>query len=269
MNSPPGVAEPWTMGKVLVTHLPGPRRSRGNPVLGARRPQPTSPVGRCLIAAPRFRADSARRDLETPRKSPRPGQLGLGAVEAGVGAPGSCSSSWWWPTSAIRPRSRTTRRSALRRVLRRWAMAIVVRPWIRLSSASWISRSVSVSTDEVASSRIRIARVDQQGPGDRDPLPLAAGERLPALADQRVVAVGQAQDELVGTGGAGRGDDLVAGGARAGRRRCSRRSCRRTGTAPGGRCRCGGGTRRPGTSGRRRRRRGSPPRPRRRTGRRG
>ena len=35
-------------------------------------------------------------------------------------------------------------------------MAIVVRPRIRLSSASWISRSVSVSTEEVASSRIRI-----------------------------------------------------------------------------------------------------------------
>ena len=33
-------------------------------------------------------------------------------------------------------------------------------------------------------------RVDQQRPGDRDPLPLAARERLAALADQRVVAVG-------------------------------------------------------------------------------
>ena len=89
-------------------------------------------------------------------------------------------------------------------------MAIVVRPRTRLSSASWISRSVSVSTDEVASSRIRIARVDQQRPGDRDPLPLAAGERLAALADQRVVAVGQAQDELVRARGPGRGDDLLA-----------------------------------------------------------
>ena len=110
-------------------------------------------------------------------------------------------------------------------------------------------------------------RVDQQGPGDRDPLPLAAGERLAALADERVVAVGQPEDELVGPGGAGRGDDLVAAWRRAGRRRCSRRSCRRTGTAPAARCRCCGGIRRPGTSGRRRRRPGSRPRRRRRTGR--
>ena len=38
----------------------------------------------------------------------------------------------------------------------RWAMMIVVRPTISRSSACWISSSVSVSTDEVASSRIRI-----------------------------------------------------------------------------------------------------------------
>ena len=41
------------------------------------------------------------------------------------------------------------------------------------------------------------SRVDQQRPGDADPLALAAGEELPPLADQRIVAVGQAQDELV------------------------------------------------------------------------
>ena len=35
-------------------------------------------------------------------------------------------------------------------------MAIVVRPWVRLSRAAWIWRSVSVSTEEVASSRIRM-----------------------------------------------------------------------------------------------------------------
>jgi hypothetical protein len=32
---------------------------------------------------------------------------------------------------------------------------------------------------------------------------------LAPLADQRIVAVGQAEDELVGPGGAGGGDDLV------------------------------------------------------------
>ena len=57
-------------------------------------------------------------------------------------------------------------------------------------------------------------RVDQQRPGDADPLPLAAGEELPPLADQRIVGVGQAEDELVGAGGAGGGDDLLPRGVR-------------------------------------------------------
>ncbi len=112
-------------------------------------------------------------------------------------------------------------------------------------------------------------RVDQQRAGDRDPLPLAAGEGLAALADQRIVAVGQPQDELVGPRGAGGGDDLGVAWRRAGRRRCSRRSCRRTGTAPAARCRCAGGIRSWESRGCRGRRRGSPPRPRRRSGRRG
>ena len=47
-------------------------------------------------------------------------------------------------------------------------------------------------------------RIDQQRPGDRNALPLAAGERLAALADQRVVTQGQPQDELVGPRGSAR-----------------------------------------------------------------
>ena len=47
-------------------------------------------------------------------------------------------------------------RVALRRVERRWAIAMVVRPEISFCSASWISFSVSVSSAEVASSRMRI-----------------------------------------------------------------------------------------------------------------
>ena len=44
----------------------------------------------------------------------------------------------------------------------------------------------------VASSRIEDRRVDQQGPGDGDALALAARQRVAALADDRVVALGQA-----------------------------------------------------------------------------
>ena len=39
-------------------------------------------------------------------------------------------------------------------------------------------------------------RIDEQRPRDRDPLPLAAGERDPALADHGFVALGQLLDEL-------------------------------------------------------------------------
>jgi hypothetical protein len=55
-------------------------------------------------------------------------------------------------------------------------------------------------------------RVDEQRAGDRDALAFAARQRLAAFADQRVVAVRQAQDELVGVRGAGGGDDLGARG---------------------------------------------------------
>lgn len=46
-------------------------------------------------------------------------------------------------------------RSAFRIVESRWAMAIVVRPSARRSSASWTARSVSLSSELVASSSTR------------------------------------------------------------------------------------------------------------------
>ena len=177
------------------------------------------------------------------------------------------SSSPCWPTSTIRPRSSTTSRSALRSVLkpmgdgdRRAALDQVVERFLDLALGLGVDRAGGLVEDQDP-------RVDQQGAGDRNPLPLAARKRLAPLADQRVVAVGQTQDELVGARGAGRGDDLRRAWRRAGRRRCSRRSCRRTGTALAARCRCAGDIRAPGTSGCRRRRPGSPLRPRRRSGR--
>jgi len=50
---------------------------------------------------------------------------------------------------------------SLRKVDKRWAIAIVVRPLTRLSSAFWISFSVVVSTDDVASSHDQNARINQ------------------------------------------------------------------------------------------------------------
>jgi hypothetical protein len=54
------------------------------------------------------------------------------------------------------------------------------------------------------------ARVDQQRAGDRNPLPFATRQRLAAFADQRVITMRQAQDELVRVRGARRRDDLGA-----------------------------------------------------------
>ena len=52
-------------------------------------------------------------------------------------------------------------------------------------------------------------RVGEQRAGDRDALALAAREVVAALADDRVVAVGQVVDELVGLRRPRRGLDLV------------------------------------------------------------
>jgi hypothetical protein len=72
----------------------------------------------------------------------------------------------------------------------------------------------SASSDEVASSRHEDRRILQQRAGDRQPLPLAARQALAALADPRLVAVGQRRDELVRVRGAGRRLDPLARGAR-------------------------------------------------------
>jgi len=61
-------------------------------------------------------------------------------------------------------------------------------------------------------------RVDRQRARDGDALALAAGEIDAALLDERVIAVAQAADELVGAGEARHGDDLRAAHAGIGER---------------------------------------------------
>ena len=70
--------------------------------------------------------------------------------------PPARTSSSWRPCSAMPSGVTTTMRSAFRIVARRWAMTSVVRPCASSASDCWIARSVSVSSAEVASSRIRI-----------------------------------------------------------------------------------------------------------------
>ena len=82
-------------------------------------------------------------------------------------------------------------------------MAIVVRPRARSSSACWTARSVSLSSARGGLVENQHGRVAKHGAGDRHALLLAAGEAVAALADGRVVALGQRGDELVDLGGLG------------------------------------------------------------------
>jgi hypothetical protein len=59
-------------------------------------------------------------------------------------------------------------------------------------------------------------RVLENGTGDGDALPLTSRQLDAPLADDRIVAVRQTLDELVGMGAPGSGLDLILGGARAG-----------------------------------------------------
>ena len=76
-------------------------------------------------------------------------------------------------------------------VLKRWAMMMTVLPTTSLRSASWMAASLSESSALVASSRMRMGRVAEEGAGEGDPLLLAAGEQHAALADHGVVALGE------------------------------------------------------------------------------
>ena len=95
-------------------------------------------------------------------------------------------------------------RSALRTVDRRWAMTIAVRPGERCLERRLHVRLVLVV--EVARRLVEDhdRRVLQQQARDREPLLLAAGQAVPALADDRGVPVGQRRDRVVDAGRRGR-----------------------------------------------------------------
>ena len=145
------------------------------------------------------------------------------------------SSSAAVPTSTTRPASRTAIRSARASVERRWATSSVVRlpaPSTSSRSAAWISR-----LDRGVDGGGRVVehehpRGEQQRAGQRDPLPLPAGEGEALLADDGVVAVGQRRDEAVGLRRRGPRRAPARRWRRAGRRRCWPGRCRRTGSSP-------------------------------------
>ena len=116
------------------------------------------------------------------------------------------------PISAILPASTRKMRSEFLRVLRRWAMAMVVRPSVMRLSASWMSFSLSVSTELGGLVQHEDPRIVEQRPGDGDPLTLPAGEPRAPLADVGVVSQGVPRDEVVAVGRLGRGDHAVGRG---------------------------------------------------------
>ena len=80
-------------------------------------------------------------------------------------------------------------------------------------------------------------RVLEQGPRDRQALPLPAREPLPALADPRLVLLRHARRRTRARARPVRPPRSSAASPRAGRRRCWRRSCRRTARSPASPCR--------------------------------
>jgi hypothetical protein len=83
------------------------------------------------------------------------GRPELGVVEAEVGA-APAEQLVVVPCSTMRPCSITRMVSASRMVERRWAITKLVRCERSAAIASWISTSVRVSTELVASSRMRM-----------------------------------------------------------------------------------------------------------------
>ena len=71
-----------------------------------------------------------------------------------------------------------------------------------------------VSTELVASSRMRIGGVGEERPGDGEQLHLAGADRAVLVVEDRVVAVGQGAHEAVDVGGLRRLDELLVAGRR-------------------------------------------------------
>ena len=139
----------------------------------------------------------------------------------------------WRPRSTMRPSSTTRIRSASRTVDSRCAMTSDVRP-VERGRQRALHRGLGLGV-EVRGRLVEhddVGRLEQQ-PGDRQPLLLAAGQPVAAVADDGVEAVGQRRDQVPDLRGPQRLDQLVLGGLRAGRRAGWRGSCRGTCARPG------------------------------------
>ena len=125
-------------------------------------------------------------------------------------SPSPAMSSPGGRSSAIRPRSRTSVRSAITTVDSRWATMRSVRPASTVRSASCARRSLGMSSSEVASPSTSTAGAARNARANR-----RAGAARPtgaaALADRRGVAPGQRGDEVMGADHRGRRLDVGVG----------------------------------------------------------
>ncbi len=96
-------------------------------------------------------------------------------------------------------------------VERRWAMTIDVRPWRSFRIAFWIRISVSVSTLDVASSRMRMRGLAASALRERHQLFLPDRKRRSPFLDLGVVPARELLDEPVGPDDAGGRLDAVEG----------------------------------------------------------
>ena len=119
----------------------------------------------------------------------------------------------------------TRMRSALRIVESRWAMTKLVRPSISRSMASWISASVRVSTELVASSRISMALSASMARAMVSSCFSPCGDIVGFLVQLHLVAAGQGADEVIGVGRFAAAATCLRASRRRARRRCSPRSC--------------------------------------------
>src|SRR5699024_839453 len=97
------------------------------------------------------------------------------------------ASNWAWvPCSTTSPASITTITSAARIVDNRCAITTEVRPCCSFANASWMSASVRVSTDDVASSRISRRGLDKNARAMvsnwRSPVEMASESRLTSVS---------------------------------------------------------------------------------------
>ena len=182
------------------------------------------PPGR-LVGWSSERCPGAR---STPRTSRRSGR------------PGRSTSSSWEPSSMMRPSSTTAMRSARIAVDRRWATMIAVRPSSTASrpASTWVSdlRSrfdvASSSTSTRGDARnARASAMSCRSPDDSDTPRSCTGVSTPS-GSRSMSSVSPTRCDRLG--------HLVVGRRRAGRTRCCRAWCPRTGTAPGARRRAGG-----------------------------